>query len=99
MKLVLSLLAVAAVAPLGAQSLPEGKGKDLVESYCGSCHGLDSVTSQKASKEVWESIVNYMVSRGMVASNEEITTIIEYLAKAFPQPPGPEKSKPTGKDK
>jgi len=97
MKLFVLLFAVATLTPIRAQELPEGKGKDLVASYCAACHGLDSVTSQKANKEGWETIVNYMVSRGLSATDEEIKTIVEYLAKSFPQAPGP--VKPAGKEK
>jgi competence ComEA-like helix-hairpin-helix protein len=67
-----------------AQDLPPGKGKDLVENSCGSCHGLDVVVSQHATRDGWASIVDYMVSRGATGTPEEITTIVDYLAKNFP---------------
>jgi len=67
-----------------AQDLPPGKGKDLVENTCGSCHGLDVVVAQHASRDGWASIVDYMVSRGATGTPEEITTIVDYLAKNFP---------------
>ena len=67
-----------------AQDLPAGKGKELVENTCGSCHGLDVVVAQHATKDGWASIVDYMVSRGATGTPEEITTIVEYLAKNFP---------------
>src|SRR3984957_10660202 len=67
-----------------AQDLPAGKGKDLVENTCGSCHGLDIVTAQHATKDGWASIVDYMVSRGASGTPAEIQTIVEYLAKNFP---------------
>ena len=67
-----------------AQDLPAGKGKDLVENTCGSCHGLDVVVAQHATKDGWSSIVDYMVSRGATGTPEEINTIVEYLAKNFP---------------
>ncbi len=67
-----------------AQDLPAGKGKDLVENTCGSCHGLDVVVAQHATKDGWASIVDYMVSRGATGTPEEITTIVDYLAKNFP---------------
>ena len=69
---------------LQAQDLPAGKGKELVENTCGSCHGLDVVVAQHASKDGWSSIVDYMVSRGATGTPEEIQTIVEYLAKNFP---------------
>ena len=70
-----------------AQDLPPGKGKDLVENSCGSCHGLDVVVSQHATKDGWASIVDYMVSRGATGTPQEIATIVDYLAKNFPALP------------
>ena len=67
-----------------AQDLPAGKGKELVENSCGSCHGLDVVVAQHATKDGWASIVDYMVSRGATGTPDEIKTIVEYLAKNFP---------------
>jgi competence protein ComEA len=67
-----------------AQDLPPGKGKDLVENTCGSCHGLDVVVAQHATHDGWASIVDYMVSRGATGTPEEIQTIVDYLAKNFP---------------
>ena len=67
-----------------AQDLPPGKGKDLVENTCGSCHGLDVVVAQHATKDGWQSIVDYMVSRGATGTPAELSTIVDYLAKNFP---------------
>ncbi len=80
---ILSVLA-ASLGIAQAQDLPPGKGKELVENTCGSCHGLDVVVSQHATKDGWASIVDYMVSRGATGTPEEINTIVEYLAKNFP---------------
>lgn len=70
-----------------AQDLPPGKGKELTENTCGSCHGLDVVVSQHATKDGWQSIVDYMVSRGATGTPEELATIVDYLAKNFPPLP------------
>jgi competence protein ComEA len=80
---ILSVLALS-LGIAQAQDLPPGKGKELVENTCGSCHGLDVVVSQHATKDGWASIVDYMVSRGATGTPEEINTIVEYLAKNFP---------------
>jgi competence protein ComEA len=68
-----------------AQDLPEGKGKDVIESVCGACHGTDLVASRRATKEGWSYIVDDMVSRGASATNEQIATIIDYLGKNLGQ--------------
>jgi competence protein ComEA len=75
---------VASLTLAQAQDLPAGKGKELVENTCGSCHGLDVVVAQHATKDGWASIVDYMVSRGASGTPEEIATIVDYLAKNFP---------------
>jgi competence protein ComEA len=68
-----------------AQDLPEGKGKDVVEQVCGACHGVDLVAGRRATKQGWGYIVDDMVSRGASATNEQIQTINDYLAKNFGQ--------------
>ena len=70
-----------------AQDLPEGKGKELLQMICADCHGLDVITSQRATKDGWASIVDSMVSRGASGTKEQLDTLIDYLAKNF----GPEK--------
>ncbi len=85
---------LALIAPLfafclaQAQDLPAGKGKELVEKVCQDCHGLDVIVSQTASKDGWQSIVDSMVERGASGTKEELNTIVEYLAKSFPEPAG-----------
>ena len=74
------------IAPMvHAQDLPEGKGKDVLESVCGACHGTDLVASRRATKEGWSYIVDDMVSRGASATNEQIATNIDYLGKNLGQ--------------
>ena len=77
------------IAVAQAQDLPAGKGKDLVEDRCSSCHGLDLLLAEHDSKAQWSQIVNEMVSRGATGSAEELATIVDYLAANF----GPEVSK------
>jgi mono/diheme cytochrome c family protein len=94
-----SFLLMTAIAPAltFGQLLPEGTGKVLVETQCASCHGLEQVAQHKDTKDGWGSVVDYMVSRGMAATDEEVKTIVEYLAKSFPNEPKPVAAK--GKSK
>jgi competence ComEA-like helix-hairpin-helix protein len=77
------------IAAAQAQDLPAGKGKDLVEDRCSSCHGLDLLLAEHDSKAQWSQIVNEMVSRGATGSAAELATIVDYLAANF----GPEAAK------
>jgi hypothetical protein len=98
MKATFSLLAIAAIPILVcAQGLPDGPGKLLVESQCSSCHGLEQVVAHRDTKDGWSSVVDYMVSRGMAATNEEVTIMVDYLAKNYAPAPKPAAEK--GKSK
>jgi len=83
--LIVPVLIFSIVPMVHAQDLPEGKGKDVLESVCGACHGTDLVASRRATKEGWSYIVDDMVSRGASATNEQIATIIDYLGKNLGQ--------------
>jgi len=51
------LLLATAPAATAAKSLPPGKGKAIVERTCASCHAIKVVTTKKASKDQWATIV------------------------------------------
>jgi len=70
-------------ASVNATTLPPGKGKAIVQRDCAGCHALKVVTSKRASKEQWSALVDQMVSRGADVPDEEIETVVEYLAKNF----------------
>jgi competence ComEA-like helix-hairpin-helix protein len=79
-------LVVSSLMPLvNAQDLPEGKGKDVVDQICSSCHGPDLITSRRATRDEWNDIVGDMISRGATASNEQVQAIKDYLVKYFGQ--------------
>jgi hypothetical protein len=83
--LVLTMLATA--LPGVAQddaALPDGAGKPIVQRMCVGCHSLKTVTSNHATKEQWSATVQQMVSRGADGTDEEIETVVDYLAKNFP---------------
>jgi mono/diheme cytochrome c family protein len=85
--LVLVLAPCLLVAALWAQELPEGDGKTLTQNVCGSCHSLDVVVQQRATKEEWRGIVDSMVQSGATVTEAEATAIVAYLAKNFPPAP------------
>src|SRR5882672_6345941 len=74
--------------------LPPGKAKAIVEHECAGCHVLKVVTSKRASKEQWSVLVDQMISRGADVRDEEIETVVDYLAKNF----GPAKGSATVKN-
>jgi cytochrome c5 len=64
-------------------TLPDGHGKELVETRCGLCHDLERVASVKRQKQAWPVIVANMVAWGATASPDEANTITDYLAVNF----------------
>ena len=71
------------VAPLQAQDLPDGAGKDLDNRVCTQCHGLEQVVVLKQSKAEWNALVDTMIQYGATAKDEEFDAIVDYLAKNF----------------
>ncbi|HTV29938.1 MAG TPA: hypothetical protein VMF32_19385, partial [Xanthobacteraceae bacterium] len=69
--------------PAKQVTLPDGHGKELVETHCALCHDLDRIATTKRRKQDWPAIVNNMVAWGAPASPEEAKTITDYLATNF----------------
>jgi competence ComEA-like helix-hairpin-helix protein len=69
--------------PAQPQELPEAKGRDLYEKICGTCHGTEVVFKTRTTKAKWKDTVDEMASRGAEGTDEQLDTIIDYLAKCF----------------
>jgi competence ComEA-like helix-hairpin-helix protein len=67
-------------------SLPAGKGKDVLERMCTNCHGLDQVTATRYAKKFWGNVVDDMVSKGAEGSDEDVNAVISYLSRNFGKP-------------
>jgi competence ComEA-like helix-hairpin-helix protein len=84
MKTLLVCLAPLCFAPYAlAQELPDGKGKDKVESVCGACHGLEGVMAMNNTKTAWQDLIEDMRGRGADGSEDDFKTIATYLAKYY----------------
>jgi competence ComEA-like helix-hairpin-helix protein len=66
-----------------AQSLPPGKGQEIVQQQCAGCHALKVVTSKRASRKQWAALVDQMITRGADVPDEDIETLVDYLTKNF----------------
>jgi cytochrome c5 len=81
--LALNLGPGANLPPTRPVTLPDGHGKDLVETRCGLCHDLERVATIKRRKQDWPVIVANMVTWGATATPEEAQTMTDYLATNF----------------
>jgi len=75
----LVLLAGAAAA----QSLPDGPGKDLVESICSACHEPTRVIGKQWTKAEWQDKVLEMLQEEPDVTQAERDKIVDYLARNF----------------
>jgi virginiamycin B lyase len=67
--------------------LPEGAGKELVQSTCAKCHGLNMITGSSGdSRQGWTDLIASMVA----LPTDQRDTIVGYLATHFPTKPAPE---------
>ena len=64
-------------------TLPDGNGKQLVQTRCALCHDLERVAEVKRKKADWAPIIANMVAWGAPATPEEAKTITDYLAANF----------------
>jgi competence ComEA-like helix-hairpin-helix protein len=86
--MLLTLLGSFALAA-SAQSLPPGKGKAIVAQDCVGCHAMKVVTSKRASKQQWSTLVDQMITRGANVDDDEVETVVDYLARNFGPGKGP----------
>ena len=66
-----------------SDGLPDGDGKQAVVRMCTACHGPAIFSTMRMSRDGWEAQVDSMVGLGAVGTDEEIRTVIAYLAKHF----------------
>jgi competence protein ComEA len=68
-----------------AQSLPDGPGKELVETICSECHEPTRVIGQQRTKADWQLKVTEMLQEDQDVTQIERDTIINNLAAHFPK--------------
>ncbi len=66
-----------------ADGLPDGPGKALVEDLCGSCHSVEEAVATRRSERDWKDVIQLMVDRGATGSEDELKSILAYLAKNY----------------
>lgn len=71
--------------PVVPPKLPDGPGKELVESFCAGCHSLRYIAMQPPlSAQQWAKEVDKMVrDYGAVVSDEARSQILSYLQTHF----------------
>jgi competence ComEA-like helix-hairpin-helix protein len=83
MTLVLRFLFVTA-ALFAQPQLPEGPGREETERLCKNCHELARSISRRQDRDGWQVTMTKMVAFGTKGTEQELTAIVDYLARHFP---------------
>ncbi len=79
------LCGVAGLAAIPASAfLPDGPGQEQAERLCIGCHDISKSVSLRQDRNGWVATVKKMVGFGMKASDTDLLTLVDYLAKHFP---------------
>jgi competence protein ComEA len=81
---VLVLILTSAAAAFGQQVLPDGPGKELTQSKCGTCHSVQILAAQDQTRDEWSDTINKMMGMGAQMTEEEFNSILDYVATNFP---------------
>jgi len=65
------------------------RGRQLVEDICTYCHNLQKLDGEQLTREEWRDLTKGMIFEGAPVTEEEFSTILDYLAKYY-GPKGPE---------
>ena len=63
--------------------LPDGEGREYVQTLCTSCHDLERVINQQKSLEGWTATVHDMLGRISPNMEKETSIISDYLASHY----------------
>ena len=77
-------IVLAMIASSAWAQLPDGPGKAETEKLCTQCHELERSISLHQDRAGWQATVDKMTTLGMKASEKEMQTVVEYLARGFP---------------
>jgi mono/diheme cytochrome c family protein len=80
---------VLVVAPLDAQDLPPGQGRETVVARCVTCHEGDLITQQRLSRAGWGRELDKMIRWGAVVEPSEREPMLDYLSAHFAPKPVP----------
>jgi quinoprotein glucose dehydrogenase len=69
-----------------AAPLPDEKGKSELIRMCTPCHGTETFSQARMSREQWRAEVDSMIARGATGTESEIQAVVDYLARNLSAP-------------
>jgi len=67
----------------GGDAKKKDRGRELVENVCTLCHDLARVEKQRMTADEWRGAIKGMLDEGAPVTSEEMSLIVDYLAKNF----------------
>jgi competence protein ComEA len=87
------LIAAASLSSISAQNpaakqddagLPDGPGKQVLKKSCSQCHDASVIITKPGhTDDDWADILNKMIGRGAVLSDDDGDTLMDYLSTNF----------------
>src|SRR5882672_8804317 len=69
--------------------LPDGEGKEIVQSACASCHSLGNINHSGPSAQECKTAVAMKLNDGPNVPEDKVDTLLNYFVKNFPEKPAP----------
>jgi virginiamycin B lyase len=88
--LFIALLFGVSASAYSQTNLPEGAGREIVQSKCAGCHELGRVLRSGYSAQDWRTVVHMMNNVGAQVPDEQLPILVKYLAENFPEKPRPQ---------
>jgi virginiamycin B lyase len=74
----------------GQTTLPDGAGKEILQSACTGCHEIGRVLRAGYSAQDWRTVLHMMRNVGAQLPDDQLGTLVTYLAENFPEKAKPE---------
>ncbi|PYS11866.1 MAG: hypothetical protein DMG17_21835 [Acidobacteria bacterium] len=62
-------------------NLPDGPGKDILQSACTECHNLQMASGTGYNREEWGLTLERMITAGAKMTPDQIPVVTDYLLK------------------
>jgi hypothetical protein len=63
--------------------VPEGPGREILLNVCTQCHDLTRIQRQGRTPEGWLEVLDAMLNEGAPLPEQDLPTILRYLARNF----------------
>jgi len=64
---------------------PDGKGKEMVDALCNSCHPLTARVGSGYTAKGWSTVMRMMTNHGVPVPKDQLAAMTAYLAKTYPE--------------